>query len=233
MKKINFLLLLTIITSSLVRSQEDANLILSYPEESEISFYEYPKNTFAKAIYKKKENVTNEYPEQLLESILSATDQEWVNYNTLGGAEKASEKKQSHFDKVKSMNKDKNYFELIHKLKLNIGGVPTVIIKFFTHFEDTEVLSGAAVMQLNDGRWQKTSHPSLSTLSIIVMRMKTEVLKGIVLQNSDVPNIIAISNRVSNDGILDLLLLEKEFASWYSPEVDDTKITMYKDPKTW
>ncbi len=234
MKKIKYLLFIAFITCSLVRSQqEDANLILSYSEESEISFFEYSKNTYAKAIYKRQEDVTNKYPEQLLESIISATNQEWVNYNTLGGAEKASEKRQSHFDKIKSMDRTKNYFELIHRLNLNVGGIPTAIIKFFTHFEDAEVLSGVIVMQLVDGRWQKTSHPSLSTLSIIVMRMKTEVLKGIILQNSDNMDIIDITERVTNETGLELSLLEKEFTSWYSPKIDEEKITMYKDPKSW
>lgn len=213
--------------------EEDANLILSFPEESEISFFQYPEGTYAKAVYRSQSETTNEYPEQLLESIISATNQEWVNYNTLGGAEKATEKKQSHFDKVETMDKDNNYFQLAHKLTFNIGGVPSTIIKFFTHFEGTDVLSGAAVMQFVNGRWQKTSHPSLSTLSIIVMRMKSEVLEGIVLQNSNDPNIKTITGRVSTEAGLDLSLLEEEFGSWYSPEIDETKIELYKDPRTW
>lgn len=96
-----------------------------------------------------------------------------------------------------------------------------------------EVLSGVAVMQFVDGRWQKTSHTSLSTLSIVVMRMKPEVLEGIVLLNSDDPNIKALAERVTRDGVLNLSLLEDEFRSWYSPEKDEAKIELYKDPKTW
>ncbi|OWW26518.1 hypothetical protein B4Q04_02190 [Zobellia sp. OII3] len=227
------ILILLFFSISCNAQEEDANLILSYPEESEISFFQYPEGTFAKAIYKSQAEATNVYPEQLLESIISATNQEWVNYNTLGGAEKASQKKQSHFDKIMTMDKDNNYFELDHKLTFTVGDVPTAIIKFFTHFEGMDVLSGAAVMQFVDGRWQKTSHPSLSTLSIIVMRMKSEVLEGIVLQNSDDPNIKAIAERVSTEAGLDLSLLEEEFGSWYSPEIDETKIELYKDPRTW
>ncbi|MCK0147424.1 hypothetical protein MWU78_17345 [Arenibacter sp. F26102] len=234
MKKNNLLVFITVFWLSIGYTQEeDANLILSYPEESEITFFQYPGGTYAKAVYKSQADITNEYPEQLLESIVSATDQEWVNYNTLGGAEKASEKKQSHFDKIITMDKDKNYFELAHKLTFDVGGISTAIVKFFTHFEGTAVLSGAVVMQFVNDRWQKTSHPSLSTLSIIVMRMKSEVLEGIVLQNSNDPNIKAIAERVSTEAGLDLSLLEEEFGSWYSPEIDETKIELYKDPRTW
>ena len=156
----NLILLVCLVSHA---QQQDANLTLSYPEESEISFFEYPEKTLAKAIYESQSEVTNKYPEQLMESILSATNQEWVNYNILGGAEKASEKEQSHFDRIKSMNKNKNYFELTHKLTFDVGGIPTSIIKFFTHFEETDVLSGAAVMQFVNGRWQKTWLPSRIT----------------------------------------------------------------------
>ncbi|MDX1365572.1 MAG: hypothetical protein R3243_15285 [Arenibacter latericius] len=234
MTKLNLFPLISLIFVSITNAQDqDSNLILSYPEESEISFYEYPPNTFAKAIYTSQEEASNEFPEQLMESIISATNQEWVNYNTLGGAENATQQENSHFDRVKTMDKDKNYFELAHKLTFNVGELPTVIIKFFTHFEDVQVMSGVAVLQFENGRWQKTSHPSLSTLSIIVMRMKSEVLRGIVLQNSDDPNIIAITERVTTDSGLDLALLEEEFDSWYVPEIDQGKIELYKDPKTW
>lgn len=231
--KLLHFLILVIISTPFFAQVEDANLILSYPEESEISFYQYPPNTFAKAIYVLQEEAINQYPEQLLESIISAVDQEWVNYNTLGGAEKASKKEQSHFDLIRTMDRENNYFELVHKLTFDVGGIPSVIIKFFTHLEGTEVLSGVAVMQYVDGRWHKTSHPSLSTLSIIVMRMKSEVLVGIVLQNSNNPSIRALTERVSTEAGLDLQLLEDEFGSWYTPEIDESKIALFKDPKTW
>ena len=214
-------------------SQEEPNLILSYVEESEISFYQYPEDTFVKKIYTSQSEVITEYPEQLLESIISATNQEWVNYNTLGGEEKASKKNDSHFERVRKMNRDSNYFRLSHKLSFMMGGIPTVMIKFFTHFENMEELSGVAVMQKVDNRWQKTSHPSLSTLSIIVMRIKSEVLEGVVLQNSNNPDIVSIAERVNTEQGLDFTLLEEEFASWYSPEKDEIKINLYKDPKSW
>lgn len=217
----------------LINAQEEPNLILSYEEESEISFYQYPEDTFVKKIYASQSEVITEYPEQLLESIISAINQEWVNYNTLGGEEKASKKKDSHFERVKNMNRDSNYFRLSHKLSFMMGGIPTVMIKFFTHFENMEELSGVAVMQKVDNRWQKTSHPSLSTLSIVVMRLKSEVLEGLVLQNSNNPDIVSIAERVNTEQGLDFTLLEEEFGSWYSPEKDEIKINLYKDPKSW
>ncbi|CAZ95449.1 hypothetical protein [Zobellia galactanivorans] len=128
MKNSTIIFCFLIVAYTYCYSQDNnANLILSYPEESEISFFQYPERTFVKAIYNSQAEATNVYPEQLLESIISATNQEWVNYNTLGGAEKASQKKQSHFDKIMTMDKDKNYFELAHKLTFDVGGVPTAV----------------------------------------------------------------------------------------------------------
>jgi len=131
------------------------------------------------------------------------------------------------------MDKEKNYFELHHKLSFKVGKISTSIIKFFLILENEVPVSGAYVMQKIDGRWQRTSHVSLSTLSIIVMRMKTEVLEGIILRNSNDSNIVAISNRVSTNGSLDLEKLESEFTSWYDPEIDQRKLNIYKDPDTW
>lgn len=84
-KILSFVILL--ILNTIYAQEEETNLILSYPEESEISFYKYPIDTNVKAIYNNQTDVVNKYPEQLLESIISATNQEWVNYNTLGGEE--------------------------------------------------------------------------------------------------------------------------------------------------
>jgi hypothetical protein len=210
---------------------ESSNLILGYEEIQELSFYVYKPKLLIKATLSSMEEAKNLYPEQLMESVFSATNQNWVNYNTLGGEK--DEQEQSHFDRIKSMDKDKNYFELHHKLTFNVGKTPTAIIKFFLYQEKEEPVSAAYVMQKIEGRWQRTSHVSLSTLSIVVMRMKTEVLEGIILRNSDDPNIIAIRDRVSTGGGLDLAKLEKEFASWYDPEIDQRKLNLYKDSTTW
>lgn len=210
---------------------KNSNIIFGYEEVKELSFYKYEPKFLAKAIITSQKNADNEYPEQLMESIISATNQDWVNYNTLEGEQ--DEQEQSHFDRIKSMDRDKNYFELHHKLSFNVGDVPTVIVKFFFYQENENPLSASYVMQKVNERWQRTSHPSLSTLSIIVMRMKTEVLQGIILGNSKDMEIKKLRNRVTSNGGIDLTELEVEFNSWYSPEVNQKKIDLFKDPRTW
>ncbi|WP_010182786.1 hypothetical protein [Aquimarina agarilytica] len=213
------------------QNKEQSNLILGYAEVQELSFHIYEPRLKVKATISNLNEVKNKYPEQLMQSILSASNQKWVNYNTLNGEKDKQE--QSHFDRIKSMDKNKNYFELHHKLTFNLGDIPTSIIKFFFYQENEEPLSASYVMQKVEGRWQRTSHVSLSTLSIIVMRMKSEILEGIILGSSDDPNIVSIRDRVTINESLDLKKLEQEFVSWYDPVIDQKKINLYKDPMTW
>lgn len=215
------------------QNKESSNIILARMDSSEMYYYQYQPPLKITADYSYINEATNEYPEQLVKSVLSARDQEWVNYNTLGGAENASQKDQAHFDRVASMNKEKNYFELHHKLTFDVGGIPTTFVKFFFYQEDEKPVSGCMVMQKIRNRWYKTSHPSFSTLSIILMRLKTDVLEGIVLSNSNVPEVNELRERVTTNGSLDLQKLEDEFSSWYRPVVDQQKIGLYKDPQTW
>ncbi|SHJ83086.1 hypothetical protein SAMN04487911_1425 [Arenibacter nanhaiticus] len=233
MKQSIITLLLLLVTLTIGAQTDYSNMILSYSENREIFFHKYEPNLIIKAEYSSITEAENNYPEQLIQSILSATNQEWINYNTLGGAEKATEQNQSHFDRVLTMDKNKNFFKLHHKLTFTIGNIPTAIIKFFIHQEENEPVSGAVVMQKVDGRWQHTSNPTLSTLSIIVMRLKTTVLQGILLNDSEDKDIIALSKRVSSESGLDLQKLEDEFMSWYNPELDRYKIEMFIDPKAW
>jgi len=233
MKQTVITLFLLLVTVTLGAQTEYSNMILSYSENQKIFFHKYEPRLIIKAEYSSITEAENKYPEQLIQSILSATNQEWINYNTLGGAEKATEQKQSHFDRVLTMDKNKNYFKLHHKLTLTMGNIPTAIIKFFIHQEENDPVSGAVVMQKVEGRWQHTSNSTLSTLSIIVMRLKTTVLQGILLGNSEDNDIIALSKRVSSVSGLDLQKLEDEFMSWYNPELDRYKIEKFIDPESW
>ncbi len=209
------------------------NLILSYSETKDLYFYAYDPPLIIRADYSNINEAVNEYPEELVQSILSARNQEWVDYNTLGGAEKSFKKKEAHFLRVATMNKDENYFELHHKLTFNMGAIPTALIKFYFNQEGEVPVSGCFVMQNVDGKWKKTSNSTLSTLSIAIMRFKTDVLSGIILGTSQNEDIINLRQRVTTNGSLDLVKFENEFSSWYSPVIDGGKIELFKDPNSW
>jgi hypothetical protein len=234
MTKNNLLFSLLILICHTVWAQNsESNLILGYSETQEMYFHEYTPALKIKADYTDIGQATNQYPEQLIQSILSARNQTWVDYNTLGGPEKSSKLSPAHFDRVSSMNKDLNYFELMHKMTFNLGNISTAVIKFYFYQENEKPLSGCYVMQFVDGRWQKTSHPSLSVLSIAFMRFKTEVIRDVITGRTTEDAILKLRGRVTNNGSLDLTKLEKEFSSWYSPTKDTNKLKLFTDPKAW
>lgn len=230
-KILNFIILL-IGSFSCFSQKETSNIMLSYSENQDIYIYEYMPNFKIKAEYKSQSQAINKYPEQLLQSILSATNQEWVNYNTLGGIDKADIKDESHFTAIKKMDKEKNYFELIHKITFDIDNIQTSIIKFFLHEGVTEPISGVVVMQKVNDRWFTTSNINLSTLSIMVMRLKTEVLRGVILGNSENLDIKNLHKKVNTDGGINLTVFENEFLSWYDSTNDANK-KLFLDSKTW
>ena len=99
MNKKRVLILIFVLTNFIGFSQktDSANLILSISEEQELNFYNYQPRLILKATLNTITEAKNEFPEQLMHSILSAKNQEWVNYNTLGG--EGRKKEQSHYDK--------------------------------------------------------------------------------------------------------------------------------------
>jgi len=224
-----FILIYPFICSS---QQESSNILFFFTEEQEIDIYEYNEEFIIRADYKTQSEALNLYPEQLIQSVFSASTQEWVNYNTLGGEEKATKKDKAYFDRIKNMDRDKNYIELIHKLSFELNSLPTVIIKFFLHEEKNKPVSGAMVMQKVDNRWLTTSSIDVSTFSIMVMRLKTEVLKGAFLGDQNNAEIQKLHERVINENGLDLNRFQEDFFSWYDDDNTYYK-NIFLDPKAW
>lgn len=234
MKKVKLVIFLYLVISSFTSKGQlnyEQNFLLYTNEIQELLFHNYTPQLIIKAtdsIYKDAE-----FPEQLVQSILSATNQEWVDSYTYGGAEKSSKKSEEHFDRIQFMNKDSNYFELHHKLVFNIGSVPTAIIKFFLFQENEKPVSGAFLMQKINGVWYKSSDPNANDLVILTMRLKSEVLAGILLNNSENEDVLDLRQKVLTDENIDLVKLVSEFSSWYSPTRDEEKIELFIDSKTW
>jgi hypothetical protein len=198
------------------------------------SFYIYNPPFSAKAIYADTTKALNQFPEQLMSSIISVTSQQWVNYNTLGGKEKAEKKSQKYFDFIRSMDKDKNYFELRSKMTFSLGTSEFSIIKFYFHTQELPTAqSGAYVMQKVNNKWYSTSTPNTSDLSLMIMRFQEEklltILTGKANGNPLNDDLIA---KISTSGSIDLTLLYNEFSNWYATN-DSKKIEYFIDPKAW
>ncbi|KQO32769.1 hypothetical protein ASF10_20145 [Flavobacterium sp. Leaf82] len=232
MNKSIIVLVLLIVFCKKTYAQNDPNLILGKEDESELSFHVYD-SLIIKKDYLKLEEVKNDTPENLMRSILSASSQEWIDYNTLGGSIKSSKRKEDYFVKIKQMSIDKNYIKLIHKVSLLINNTPTEIIKFYFKQENTKDVSGCYVLQKVNDRWYKVSNNTTSNLSIIVMRLKTNVL--IELFSGKTSNILTkeLYNAINSGGYMDLSKLENIFFSWYSPLKKNEKLNLFIDSKTW
>jgi hypothetical protein len=119
------------------------------------------------------------------------------------------------------------------KLSFNLGNIPTVIVKFYFYQDKSEPVSGVYVLQKIENRWYKTSNQTTADLSIIVMRMKSDVLGEILSGTSNNDIIKKIYSRISENGVLKIGNLIEEFSSWYSPNKKEDILMIIKDPKTW
>ena len=156
-------------------------IMLNTDGVSESSFYVYNPVFEAKAIYKNITQAKNEYPEQLMSSIMSEITQEWVDYNTLGGKEKAEVKDKGYFDRRKKIDKDKNYFELQAKLEFKANGNDMAIMKFYLHQKDKEKpIAGALVLQKTTEGWKQTSTPYTTNMAMAIMAFKPDVMKRLL-----------------------------------------------------
>ena len=149
---------------------------------SNTSYYVYSPPFIAKAIYSSIKEAKNEFPEQTMSSILSATSQEWVNYNTLGGVKNAEIKSASDFEETEKIDKEKTFFELQAKLEFDANGSKMSIIKFYFHKEGKEKpIAGALVFQKVDGTWKKTATPYTTNMSMALMVFKSDVMNRLLL----------------------------------------------------
>lgn len=215
-------------------AQEDSEILIAGGNTSDMFFHLYEPPLEVKAIYKDTLQAVNEYPEQLMMSIISAKSQKWVDYNTLGGASKSDKKSGKHFEMVNKMDVEKNFFKLYHKLEFLVDGIPTVIIKFYIILEDSsKPTSGAIVMQKHNNRWYKTSTPFTSRLSLLIMRFRSDLLKKVLIGSRDEENLENLFDKMNDDGNINLDRLVNEFYNWYSPVKNDDMLNYFIDKNAW
>ncbi|RUA34501.1 MAG: hypothetical protein DSY77_05050 [Bacteroidetes bacterium] len=235
MRKIILVCFVFLNLTVLGQDNKGSRIILSVTQGIEnASFHVYEPPFQAKAIYSDTTEAVNEYPEQLMSSIMSATNQPWVEYNVLGGAESGEQKSNRHFDFISTMNRDSNYFELRSKLMFSEGSREFAIIKFYLHTEDiSEDQSGAFVMQKVGDRWYRTATSFTTNIAVMVMRFKApllqQILGGQLTGDSQVDTMI---QQVGNNGVVDINQLYALFAAWYENN-DTANLDYFIDENAW
>lgn len=152
-----------------------------------------------------------------MSSIISASSQDWEDLNTLGGSLESDKKTESDFLKVKKLDKNLTYFELLAKLEFVANGIEIAIIKFNLHQKkEEEPILGCLVLQKENGKWKKTSKPSTTNISTVLLVFKADVLgriienKGINEIENKIINLVSDSNGVNFDLFLKLELNPEE-----------------------
>lgn len=237
MKRYYIVLLSSLITFNILSQESNSNrgtrIILSSGASQGAMFYTYNPAFIVKAVYEDFSQVTNEYPELLLSSILSATNQNWYDYNILESSGIREKKDKSYFEYVRNMDREKTYIELLCKFQFEYQGSELAIIKFLFHTEEKETI-GAYVMQKVDGRWYKTATPFTNDLSMFLIRTRTDMIEKIFMQSPGEDKYIdeLISKIKISDGSISIFKLAEEYKSWFTNK-DQEKIAHFKDPKSW
>lgn len=207
-------------------SQEYNNRVYSYNTEK-MSYFKY-ENIKIFATLKNISEVENKTPEQLAQSILSCSSREWDIKNTLGGAENVAEKTKKEYDKIKSMDKEKNFLELISKVEFDIDNIRTAIVKIY-YFSETfpKPQVGIFVMQQYNGVWYKTNTRQVNNIALTIMRLKPDILDDLINENYSSVHLRQIKQNITTNGILDFNKLSVEFDRL--SEIDDPILTNIKD----
>lgn len=146
-----------------------------------VSNFQYLKydNNFVIKKYDKFSEVTNKTEEELMRSILSASDLNWFNFNR----EKKVEKTSQDFGYIKSVNNNIYYIKLLDKINFVANGIEYAVIKF--HLYDNDNIYGfAEAMKKINGKWVSTSDSQTTMLLFFMGMIKTSYIDAIMKKHN-------------------------------------------------
>ena len=170
------ILFLQIITAQ-EQKMDCATVNVSQP----VSNFQYLKydNNFVIKKYDKFSEVTNKTEEELMRSILSASDLNWFNFNR----EKKVEKTSQDFGYIKSVNNNIYYIKLLNKINVVANGIEYAVIKF--HLYDNDNIYGfAEAMKKINGKWVSTSDSQTTMLLFFMGMIKTSYIDAIMKKHN-------------------------------------------------
>jgi hypothetical protein len=223
------LLFLSLIVSA--QSFKESDVILFNSAYQTVRYHVYEPPLKIQALYSDTTQAVNQFPEQVLMSMISARNQDWVNYNYLN--KQGDEKPASHFRQVERMNKENNYFEAISKYEFTYSGNPAVFIKYYLRFEEQEKPMGAfKVMQKINGKWYIAPIPNFINVPYMLYWFKEErmqeLLSGAQTGNQLTDQLIAATR--DPNGSLDFEKLSEEFRKMYLGGTNSERFNSFIDP---
>jgi hypothetical protein len=240
MKKNKSITVLLIYVASIITNaqtspfQGDRVILGNQSSMQNLVFTQYKPVFKATMLYKNQNEAKNETPETLVSSIISASTQAWVDYNTFGGAEKSRKITKEALERAKTANKEKVFLNLTSKMTFNANGSEMCIVKFYIHSDGLpKPISGTYLFQKVANRWYHSASPWASNLMIMMMSFDDDklatILKGKTIGDKIIDNLIV--KIVDKKGInLDKLYIE--YDSWYAKN-DKIKKDYFLDKNSW
>lgn len=168
-------------------------------------FHVYDPPFRARRTYAKLDEVENKYPEQVYQSMMSATSQEWVDYNTYGGSEKSRKQAANFFTKNATQDKEKNYYELVAKFQYNTGDMAYAVIKAYLHLEGDENLYPSALVLIREGeRWYTNSAKEEAMMVYFFSNFSLSTIQAVIEgRETDDPFIKTCQGTMRREGFFD------------------------------
>lgn len=235
MKIKSFLLSIMLVARfGFAQNYEESSIMVFETRVVNSNFLVYDPPFPAKGIYKDTLEAVNQFPEQVISSIMSATNQAWENFNYLNG--QARKLDAAHFEKAAKLDKNKNYYELRSKFEFIHEGSPTAFIKYYFHFEDLKEQGGGfKVLKKVNGKWYATLIPNFITVPYMLFWFKDERLKelfaGKPTGNPFTDDIITKTRDES--GNLDLEKLGNQLRVMFKEGTKTPKFLHFIDPVTF
>ncbi|MBL0738428.1 hypothetical protein JI750_16145 [Flavobacterium sp. GN10] len=177
MTNLNFKILLIIFSISFSCFGQGKGMKITINSKQLDSKYElYKPAKQIRIVYKDTSDAKNKTTDELMTSIISANNQDWVNYNTFGGKEKAAIFSEDEFNKKVKL-KEKYYLELLSKLELKVDSINYTIVKFkyFQNNPDKPIM-GVTLMIHKNERWYQTFNAEINNLSMMMLVFKEDIL---------------------------------------------------------
>jgi len=185
-----------------------ATTLLINQNVNNFKVFKYPKN-YKSLKLNGFDEVTNTTPENLLSSVISASNLDWYNFNNEGKKEKTNQ----DFEAIKKTDSKDYFLELLYKVHFQANGSEYAIVKYYLHDKNKELLGYADAMKKMDNKWVIISETEVSQLMFFMIMIDTKYIDAI-FNNKESDNItlnkIIIANRVNNSINLNNVLNELE-----------------------
>ncbi|NJC27689.1 hypothetical protein [Neolewinella antarctica] len=172
-------------------------------------------------------DISLQYPEQVLEAMVNSTGNDWVDFYAEPNGVERKYKKERHYVTLNKSASEDFYFRPVLKLVYLYEGEVTTFIRYRIVDQRVpfNIAALCAIKKVGDKYLLKTK-PTRADITFALTYLKKDVLMGLLDPNRDDLN--KLKEKVFTDEKLDLSLLGQYFMYWYqNTEFFDYEIKNY------